>query len=208
MNEKQLKKGIFIAFEGIDGAGKSLQARLCLERLTKEGYSAVLLREPTNGPIGQKIRALAQQGRDKIQPIEEFKLFLEDRREDVKLNIEPALNEKKIVLIDRYYYSSIAYQGALGLDPEFIRTENEKIAIRPDRVYYLSIPLELSAGRIVESRRMTLDLFEKEDYLKKVKAIFDSMKYPEILKIDASFNPQGVFDQIMADLYKLIGQNS
>lgn len=201
---KKLKSGILVAFEGIDGAGKSTQAKDCYEFLSEQGFSCLLLREPTDGPIGKKIRSLAQSGRDNITPFEEFTLFIEDRKEDVLLNINPALAQNKIILIDRYYYSSIAYQGALGLDPNFIKTENEKIAPRPQRVYYISISTELTDKRITRLRGDSIDLFEKKEYLKKVKSIFDSMDYPEIFKIDGSLNKDEIKNLIIQDIYKII----
>ncbi len=201
---RKLKIGILIAFEGIDGAGKSTQAKKCYEYLTKKGYECLLLREPTDGKIGKKIRSLAQEGREKIKPMEEFKLFLEDRQEDVKLNINPALEENKIVLIDRYYYSSIAYQGALGLNPSFIKKENEKIAPRPQRVYYITIPTDITCQRITGSRGDAINLFEKKEYLEKVKNIFDSMNYPEILKINGAKDSEEVQKKILADINKLL----
>ena len=201
---KRLQRGILIAFEGIDGAGKTTQARLAFDYLSKKGYSCVYLKEPTDGPIGQKIRAFAIAGREKVSPFEEFNLFLKDRIEDVEKNIKPALAEKKIVLIDRYYYSSIAYQGALGIDPNFIRTENEKIAPIPDRVYYLSILPELSTDRIISYRGDSVNLFEKREYLEKVKSIFDSIDTSEIMRIDGSLKKEEIQKKIQEDIKGII----
>jgi dTMP kinase len=204
MTDIKLKLGLLVAFEGIDGAGKTTQAKNCYEYLTKKGYPCVLLKEPTDGEIGKKIRLLAQSGRENISPLDEFNLFKKDREEDVRLNINPALEQNKIVLMDRYYYSSIAYQGALGLDPKFIKFENEKIAPRPQRVYYLSIPAELAVQRITKSRGDLINLFEREEYLNKVKEMFDSMKYLEIKKIDGSPDEESIKENILNDLIELI----
>jgi len=181
-------RGVLIAFEGIDGAGKTSQAKLLCEALTGDGYKVLYLREPTDGPYGSRIRSLAQEGRDEISPMQEFRLFLDDRRQDVAENIKPALEKGCVVVIDRYFYSSIAYQGALGLDPEFINRENRKIAPCPDLVIYLSIPAEVAPARIEKSRGDSSNLFERLDYLKKVKSLFDTMTYPEIWRVDGA-NP-------------------
>src|SRR5690606_35569687 len=107
-------------FEGIDGSGKTTTARRIAETLSAAGYHAKYLREPTDGPHGRKLRELmTQPGERDVQ--EEFRLFLLDRREDVDQHIDPLLQAGGIVCIDRYYISSMAYQGALGLDPAHIR---------------------------------------------------------------------------------------
>jgi dTMP kinase len=201
---KKLSKGLLIAIEGIDGAGKTSQARLLCEALSREGYDAIYLREPTDGTYGRKIRALAIEGRHNITPFEEFELFLKDRRQDVEENIRPALDAGKIVVIDRYFYSSIAYQGALGLDPEFINSENRKIAITPDLMIYLSIPAEYSTHRIEKSRGDTVNLFEKMEYLEKVKAVFDSMKYPEVWKVNGEKSVEEIHKTILGKVKELI----
>ena len=184
--KKTIPGGLLIAIEGIDGSGKSTQAALLCKALSQKGYDAIYLKEPTDGPYGRKIRALAIEGRHEITPLEEFELFRKDRIQDVEENIKPALQSGKIVVIDRYFYSSIAYQGALGLDPEFINRENRKIAICPDLLIYLSIPASLSTDRIEQNRGDSVNLFEKMEYLENVKAIFDAMNYPEKWTVDGT----------------------
>ena len=206
--KKRLEPGVLIAIEGIDGAGKTSQARLLCDALSGEGYEVVYLREPTDGPYGRKIRALALEGRHEITPMEEFELFRRDREQDVRENIRPALEGGKIVIIDRYFYSSIAYQGALGLDPAFINAENRKIAITPDLMIYLSIPASLSADRIENSRGDKVNLFEKLEYLEKVKEKFDAMPYPELWKVDGSGDVQDIHAKILAKVKQLIRENS
>jgi len=145
-------KGILMAFEGIDGAGKTTQIRALAQWLREHGVKVALLREPTDGPIGKQIRALAGAGRDACPPEEEFRLFREDRRWNVETNILPALGRGEVVLLDRYYISSMAYQGALGWDPERIRRENEAFAPLPNRIYMLELPPAVAQERIRQSR--------------------------------------------------------
>ena len=171
-DKKLLKNGILIAIEGIDGAGKTTQARLLCERLKSSGYPTVFLHEPTRGPWGEKIRDLAKNGRHKVTPEEESDLFLKDRIEDVQNNINPKLTEKCVVVMDRYYFSNIVYQGVTGLSPEYIETINEKIAPAPDLVIILDIAPSESIKRIVATRTDGPNHFEREDYLESVRELF------------------------------------
>ena len=109
--------GKLITFEGIDGAGKSTQIRMFEEYLRNKGADALFLREPTAGKWGREIRSLLEKGDSAIPPEEAFRLFTLDRRENVEKNILPAIRAGKIVALDRYYFSSIAYQASLGTDP-------------------------------------------------------------------------------------------
>jgi len=189
-NPAELQKvpgGLLVAFEGIDGAGKTTQAVSAVEELRKRGYDAIYLREPTSeGPDGRQLRMLMAQGRDTLSPQKEFELFLADRFYDVQHNIRPALDDGKIVCIDRYYPSSMAYQGALGLDPEMIRHENEKIAPIPDLILYFRVTPEVSAQRILASRSGGQNLFEHQSYLEKVAQLFDAMEFPQMVRLDAT----------------------
>ncbi len=102
----RLCRGLLFVFEGVDGAGKTTQVRLLAERLQAAGYDVLCLQEPTAGPWGQKLRHLAQHGREAIAPATELEWFLQDRREDVEHNIQPALARGQIVVLDRYYFAT------------------------------------------------------------------------------------------------------
>ena len=117
----RLKKGFLVAIEGIDGAGKTTQAALLHEYLTSRELPAILTKEPTDSIYGQKIKKLAQGERHLVKPREEYNLFIEDRKLHVADLIQPALDKNAIVILDRYYFSTMAYQGAIGLDPARIR---------------------------------------------------------------------------------------
>ncbi len=195
-----VERGYLFAFEGIDGAGKSSCLKELGDRLTALGYPVVLLREPTNGPYGKKIREILTQGRDGISPEEELALFINDRKENVEQNISPALNKNKIVLIDRYYYSTAAYQGALGFDPEKICEDNEKFAPRPDRVFLFKAPIELCLERIGKNRSGGPDAFEKQDYLSKVQTVFDQFTGDHFSRIDGSLPFERVVSKVIEEL--------
>jgi dTMP kinase len=162
--------------EGIDGAGKSTHAARLAATLKAAGYDVVASREPTGGPYGRRIRELARNGRTGVTAEQELALFLADRREHVEGVIRPALAAGKVVLLDRYYLSTMAYQGALGLDVEEIQAKNEAFAPPPDLALILTLPVRDALTRIAGSRPGGPDAaFEQAGYLERVAAIFASM---------------------------------
>lgn len=194
-----LKNGLLITFEGIDGSGKTSMARRATVSLQQAGYKAEYLREPTDGPYGRRLRELmlSPETRD---PKQEFELFLLDRQDDVRLNIQPLLEAGGIICIDRYYVSSMAYQGALGLDPLFIRQENEKFAPPPDLILWYSIPIDAALQRIRASRPDGANFFEQKNYLEKVDSLFGQMDFPQMIKINA-MQPQ---EKVFLDTWEII----
>jgi dTMP kinase len=191
------KKGCLVSIEGIDGAGKSTQIRLLDDWLRKSGVDAVILKEPTDGIYGRQIRQNAA-AHIPTSPAEEMRLFMLDRREDVRQNILPALAAGKLVVMDRYYLSNMAYQGARGLDPAKIEEENVQFSPVPDLVIVLDIDPALGLTRIRDSRKTALDSFEKEDFLRRVRDIFLEIgRRPNGLVIDASQPPEKVHEAIV-----------
>jgi len=178
-----LQKGVLIVFEGIDGAGKSTQAEILLERLKTKGYDVVYFREPSESKWGREIKKRALLA-NSLSPEEELELFQKDRRENVEKNLKPALEEKKVVILDRYYYSTIAYQGAKGIDKEMIKKANEEFIVKPDLVFILDIDARRGLKRI-KDRKKKDRLFEREDYLVEVRKIFRSFTGKNIIHIDA-----------------------
>jgi dTMP kinase len=141
-----LPPGLFIVIEGIDGTGKSTQASRLGEWFEKQGREVVLSREPTDGPWGRKLRESAATGR--LSPQDELEYFLNDRRQHVEEKIKPALAAGKVVILDRYYFSTMAYQGARGFDPAEIRRMNEEFAPVPDLLLILDLDVDAAHGRI------------------------------------------------------------
>ena len=118
------RPGKLIVFEGTDGTGKTTQRDMLAKYLMTHGYATLITKEPTEGPYGMQIRDLYR-NRNRYSPEEELELFLADRRDHVVSLLLPNLQEGKIILCDRYYFSTAAYQGALGLDPETILALND-----------------------------------------------------------------------------------
>ncbi|HTY89581.1 MAG TPA: dTMP kinase [Methanocella sp.] len=176
------RRGYLITIEGIDGTGKTTQVQLLKEWLDKHGIDAVALKEPTQGRYGQEIARRARSG--DLSSENELRLFMEDRREDVEKSIRPALDAGKAVIMDRYYLSNMAYQGARGLDPERIRRENEAFSPIPDLIIILDISPEKSMAR-VNARKNVVGHFENAQYLEKVRDIFLAIgKQPNAMVID------------------------
>ncbi len=187
-------RSLFIVFEGIDGAGKSTQVRLLKEALEHVGEHPVVSREPTDGSWGRMIRESAATGRMSLE--EELHAFMEDRKEHVAAVIRPALEAGKIVILDRYFYSTIAYQGARGADVAEVRARMEALFPIPDAVFILDAEPGVGVHRIAHSRGQP-DLFEDREYLERVRAIFKAMTGPGVQHIDASMPLEAVHARIM-----------
>lgn len=195
-------KGILIAIEGIDGTGKSTQVGLLARYLRGRGCEVVETREPTNGPYGKRIRELfVNRGSCTLE--EELALFIEDRRQHVREVIAPGLAQGRIVLTDRYYFSTAAYQGAAGMEPAAVFAKN-KFAPRPDLVLLLTMQPESSLVRIRESRGEELNDFEQEDQLRRVAELFASFGDPCIVRIAADDSLENVAREIRQAVDRLL----
>jgi dTMP kinase len=178
--------GLLLVFEGIDGAGKTTQVHLLRQALEQAGLDVVVSKEPTDGPWGQVIRKSAATGRLPLD--EELHAFVEDRKEHVQALIGPALKAGKVVILDRYYYSTMAYQGQRGADVEAIRKAMQEIAPAPDVVFLLDVDPAVSLVRISDSRGDVPNAFEKAESLAAVRTLFNRIAHTDerILKLDGS----------------------
>lgn len=189
--------GSLIIFEGIDGTGKSTQVTLLSAALEELGHTVITSREPTDGPFGQKLRASMVEGR--LSPTDELALFHDDRRDHVEHLILPALEAGKIVILDRYYFSTMAYQGARGFDPQEIQRQNEDFAPAPDHVLLLEIPIEIALERI-GNRDGSGNTFEQKENLEACDRIFTSLTEPFLHRVNANQPPEAVHRDVLAHI--------
>lgn len=195
-----MSNGLFIVIEGIDGTGKSTQAKRLGEWFTSQGREVVLSREPTSGPWGTKLRESAASGR--LSPEDELGYFLKDRRQHVEELITPALAAGKVVILDRYYFSTMAYQGIRGFDPAEIRRKNEEFAPVPDLLLIMDLDVDSALERI-GARGDTANEFEKRGNLQHCREVFLSLRAETFVRVVDS---SGSLDEITRQVIKVVEQ--
>ncbi|WP_029520456.1 dTMP kinase [Persephonella sp. IF05-L8] len=158
-------KGYFITFEGVEGAGKSTQAKLLYQYLIDNGKEAILTKEPGGTKTGQKIRQILLEKTDEIfPPVAELMLYEADRNFHIHNLIKPSLQQGRYIICDRFTDSTLAYQGyARGLNINLIKQLNEIATegIKPDITFLIDIPVEEGLKRIKQTRQA--DRIEDED---------------------------------------------
>ncbi|MDO4410734.1 MAG: dTMP kinase [Akkermansia sp.] len=200
MSFQGIRNGRLVVFEGIDGTGKSTHIKYLRAYLEEKGIEVVQSYEPTHGQWGKKLRDSASTGRLSIE--EEVELFLKDRREHVESLIGPALERGAWVLLDRYYLSMMAYQGARGVNTTEIRRMNEEFAPIPDAVVWLDIPVSVALERI--GNRGGLDAFETEAGLTACREVFASIHEPWMLRVDGDGTQEVVAERVRAALAPML----
>ncbi|MBU0674546.1 MAG: dTMP kinase [Proteobacteria bacterium] len=198
------RRGLLIAFEGIDGTGKTTQIARLAQWLVGQGVVSLLTREPTDGVYGRKIRELFVDRR-RVSREEELALFMDDRREHVAQVILPALARGEVVLTDRYYFSTAAYQGAAGLDSARIIADNEVFAPVPDLVILLTLTPAESVHRIRTLRGEALNDFEQEETLGRVDEVFAGLDRDFIHRVNAADSADQVHAQVRGRVEATLG---
>lgn len=178
-----LSPGFLLVLEGVDGAGKSTVVQKLTARCLESGWAVIASKEPTDGPWGRKLRQSGETGRLSLE--EELELFSKDRAEHVEQLVRPALEAGKVVILDRYYLSTAAYQGARGADPEKILLANELFAPPPDLALLLDVPPSAGLGR-VRTRGDVPNEFEREQALDEARRIFLAIRRPWLVRVDAA----------------------
>ena len=204
-------KGIFITFEGIDGCGKSTQTSMCRTWLEELGRTVLLVREPGGTKIGERIRELLLDKKNSsMAPLTELFLFEAARAQIVEEVIKPALSEGKIVICDRFFDSSYAYQGcARGLGPEMVSRLNMDATggLAPDITFFLDISVEGAIKRR-NVRGEEKDRIESagDAFQEKVRQGFirAASEDGRIVTVDASLSPDEIFAQIREKIEALI----
>jgi dTMP kinase len=186
---EERSRGIFIVLDGIDGCGKTFHSKILTDELQTRGFDAVYTAEPSNGTVGKFIQSILLA--DKLLPEIEALLFAADRFEHLKRVILPNLMKGAVVVCDRFLYSSLAYQGAQGVDTNWIRMINN-FAPKPDIAFYLDVVPSVGLGRIKRKRTVleNLPLQEKvrQRYLQLVQTgelvLVNSSRHVEDVKTD------------------------
>jgi len=199
---------MFITFEGIDGVGKSTQLDLLEKHLMASGKEVIRTLEPGGTELGQEIRHLLLHRKGDVAPRSEALLYAADRAHHVETKIKPALAEGKVVLSDRYFDSSVAYQGAAR---ELDVNEVKEISLwAVDRLLPdLTVLLDLPAAEAMQRRdnkgtqpdrleREQVEFFERarEEYLRMAKE-------PRFLVVDANLSPEEIHAQVLERVAKL-----
>ena len=188
--------GKFIVIEGLDGSGQSTQVELLRDFLNKKGYQVILTKEPTpDSQAGKKIREiLDKKAKTKPQKLQE--LFTRDRKEHLENLIISALKEGKMVISDRYFFSTFAYGAASGLDLDWLIKMNDDFLL-PDLTFSLNVSPKVCIERI-EKRGKRKTLFEKEKKLEKVWHIYKTLpnRFENVYMIEGEKTKKEVFSQI------------
>ncbi|MFB0567702.1 MAG: dTMP kinase [Candidatus Bathyarchaeia archaeon] len=192
------KRGIFICIEGIDASGKSTQASWLVRNLRRRGFDAIYTTEPSEGEVGSFIKRYILQRKRRVPAVVEALLFAVDRVDHVESKIEPELESGKIVVSDRYVYSSLAYQGAAGLDVGWIEQIN-RMALPPGLAIYIDVPPEV----VVKRMRRRRSVMETLENLRRVREVYMQLiREGRLVLIDGNRPASEVAQNILAVVLK------
>jgi dTMP kinase len=197
--EKMSKTGAFICIEGLDGCGKTTQAKLLAKKLGKS-RNTLYTAEPSRGKIGTYIRNRCLYGEKRLSTVVEALLFAADRIEHVENVVLPALREGQLVISDRYVYSSLAYQGAAGLSLEWIEKVN-KHALKPDLAVFIDVDPKTVMHRLKRKR----SIMENMETQQRVRGVY--LKFVakgELVRLDGNRAKNEVAETLSALVLKFL----
>lgn len=193
------QKGAFIVIEGLDGSGKSTQAKMLVANL-QPTYSAVCTAEPSRGKIGTYIRNRVLYGETRSSTVVEALLFAADRIEHVQNEVQPALDKGQVVVCDRYTYSSLAYQGSAGLNLDWIQAIN-KHALKPDIALFIDVAPEVVLQRL----RRKKSIMENLETQRKVHDIYHAfVEKKELVRVDGDKPKAAVAHEVISVVSKFL----
>jgi dTMP kinase len=196
----KVKQPLFIVFEGIDGSGKTTLSDIVHQHFLNNNLPVIKGMEPTGGYWGRQIRNFLENGGSNADEL--LSLFLKDREDDVTGIILPSLQNNKIIIWDRYYFSNAAYQGAMGIQPATVIQKNRNRNFpEPDRIYLVDLDPETALIRITgRNKNNNKDIFEKLDFLKKVREIYTSIADNRFIILDGTKTTDENLKIIMEDI--------
>jgi len=194
------KNGIFICIEGLDGSGKTTHAHRLVRNLQMKGFNAIYTTEPSRGDLGKFIRGTILEQKKRVPKVIEAVLFAVDRVEHFEKEVKPALAEGKVVVSDRCVYSSLAYQGAAGLDLDWIEEINN-FALPADLAFYISVPPEVVVNRI-RRKKSVMERLETQQKVEKVYMKF--VNEGKLMVIDGDRRKGEVEEDILDAVLKFI----
>ena len=202
-------RGKFLVIEGIDGCGKSTQVKMLTEWLGKNNIPFFLTKEPSEKGFRKIIKELVSDKTKIDDPALDALLFTADRKLHIDTEIKPALEEGKIVISDRYYHSTFAYQQTQGLELEWLREIN-RFALKPFLTIIFDVPAEISVERLSkDSTRKSFDKFEKSEFLSKLREnylkLVQELKEEKIIIIDTNKAPELIFEELKGIMTRELG---
>ncbi len=194
-----------MAIEGIDGSGKTTVALSLVKALIRLGYKAVYTRELFSSPFTDSLIEYVEW--HDVEPVIEVLAIASDRAHHIAKVIVPLVERGFIVIMDRYIYSSLAYQGASGADIDWIEAVNS-FAPPPDVAIYLDVPLEVALSRILPSSSRRLRYFEYIDRLRKALEIYRMLVDRGILvSVDATQSIDSVINRCLRIVLGMLGDS-
>jgi dTMP kinase len=193
------KKGIFIVIEGLDGSGKTTQATLLARRLS-QSYSVLLTAEPSQGKIGSFIREGCLYEEKRLPTEAEALLFAADRIDHIEKEIKPALDEGKLVICDRFVYSSMAYQGSAGLSLDWIKTINAR-TLQPDFSLFIDVAPKHVLERL-QRKKSVMETLETQQKVRDVYLMF--VEKGDLVRVDGDKPKEAVADELYAVVLGLL----
>jgi dTMP kinase len=198
-----VKKGAFIVVEGLDGSGKTTQAKLLAAKLEKN-YGAVYTAEPSRGKIGMFIRNRILYGESRPPTALEALLFAADRIDHIQKEVSPELEKGRLVVSDRYLYSSLAYQGSAGLSLDWIRAVNLH-ALKPDLALFVDVAPEVVLKRLKRKKSVMEDL----ETQRKVREVYlKFVEDGELSRIEGDKSKNAVAEEVFKTVKALLKTRS
>ena len=206
--EDRNRRGVFIVFEGIDGSGKSTQATMLSNYLMSKGYKVLQTEEPTRELITGFFVKIALKNKSRLPPEAYLLLFITDRLYHIENTLRPALSSGKIVISDRYHFSTLAYQTAQGIPRGRIDGLIDALGVKilqPDITIFVDTPVDEALRRLSGRERDVVDLFEKREFLERVRRNFLSLAEEfNFLRVDGSKDPLTIHKEIVKKIERLL----